>query len=391
MINGKPTNENTIYYTLSITPAPQYDGRTPTVYVSTSSQAIENLRDHLIKTENTSHAGPPNVYQVDHMTIQDALRRRMVDQAIETANKTQFGQPPMLQSTGMTSHMRDIIVGPDFFHGPSQWILVNRVESVRTLMAERNQTLIPFREAAANTNPYKLFDAAELRDPQIKEAMEMAYAGKGIRHEAIIPAIEVMAKNGWDTAAMTPAFQEQYEHHERVLHAQHPEWGRHTLQNEALMETANTWRDKKCGNDMRQQDVFARIAMSCYSYRDAALAMDSTEKTTAIRHAQREVDAQLKTNGAGIISKDAQNFRQRVVQGVERRLGREVFTHAMVQGVIKETAEEFATRHLRGAIQYGEKEGKAGFENIARSAGEMERACNELGENDGMDEVSVDD
>ena len=325
------------------------------------------------------------------MTIQDALRRRMVDQAIETANKTQFGQPPMLQSTGMTSHMRDIIVGPDFFHGPSQWILVNRVESVRTLMAERNQTLIPFREAAANTNPYKLFDAAELRDPQIKEAMEMAYAGKGIRHEAIIPAIEVMAKNGWDTAAMTPAFQEQYEHHERVLHAQHPEWGRHTLQNEALMETANTWRDKKCGNDMRQQDVFARIAMSCYSYRDAALAMDSTEKTTAIRHAQREVDAQLKTNGAGIISKDAQDFRQRVVQGVERRLGREVFTHAMVQGVIKETAEEFATRHLRGAIQYGEKEGKAGFENIARSAGEMERACNELGENDGMDEVSVDD
>lgn len=391
MINGKPTNENTIYYTLSVTPAPQYDGRTPTVYVSTSSQAIENLRDHLIQTENTSHAGPPNVYQVDHMTIPDALRRRMVDQAIETANKTQFGQPPMLQSTGMTSHMRDIIVGPDFFHGPSQWILVNRVESVQTLMAERNQTLIPFREAAANTNPYKLFDAAELRDPQIKEAMEMAYAGKGIRHEAIVPAIEVMAKNGWDTAAMTPAFQQQYEHHERVLHAQHPEWGRHTLQNEALMETANTWRDKKCGNDMRQQDVFARIAMSCYNYRDAALAMDSTEKTTAIRYAQREVDAQLRENGEDIIARDAQSFRQRVLQGVEHRLGREVFTHAMVQGVIKETAEEFSTRHLRGVVHYGEKEGKEAFQNIAKSAGNLELECHEFGANDGMDEVSIDD
>lgn len=391
MINGKPTNENTIYYTLSVTPAPQYDGLTPTVYVSTSSQAIENLRDHLMKTENTNPAGPPNVYQVDHMTIQDALRRRMVDQAIETANKTQFGQPPMLQSTGMTSHMRDIIVGPDFFHGPSQWILVNQVDEVRKLMAERNQTLIPFREAAANTNPYKLFDAAELRDPQIKAAMEMAYAGKGIRHEAIVPAIEVMAKNGWDTAAMTPAFQQQYEHHERVLHAQHPEWGRHTLQNEALMETANTWRNNKCGNDMRQQNVFARIAMDCHQQRTAVAAKDSTEQTTAIRYAQGEVDAQLRENGEGIIAKDARSFRQRVLQGVEHRLGREEFSQAMVQGVIKETAEEFATRHLHGAIQYGEKEGKAGFENIALSAFKLERAYQGFDENDGLDEASIDD
>lgn len=391
MINGKPTNENTIYYTLSVTPAPQYDGRAPTVYVSTDSKAIESMRDYLIKNENTSHAGPPNVYQVDHMTIQDGLRRRMVDQAIEHANKTQFGQPPMMQSTGMTSHIRDSIVGPDYFHGPSSWIIANPVESVQILMAERNQTLVPFREAAANTNPYKLFDAEQMRDPQIKDALTMAYTGRGIQHEAIVPAIERMAANGLDTAAMVPAFQQQYEHHERVLHASHPEWGHRTLQNEAVLAAATTFQEKRCGNDMRQQNVFARIAMDCHQQRTAVAAMDSTEKTTAIRYAQREVDAQLRENGEDIIARDAQSFRQRVLQGVEHRLGREVFTNAMVQGVIKETAEEFSTRHLRGVVHYGEKEGKEAFQNIAKSAGNLELECKEFDENDGMDEVSIDD
>lgn len=219
----------------------------------------------------------------------------------------------------------------------------------------------------------------------------MAYAGKGLQHDAIMPAVQRMAVNGWDTAAMVPDFQQRYEHHLKVLHAGHPEWGHHTLQNEALMTTAVEFQQTKCGNDMRQQGVFQGIANYCQEQREQALGLDNQERAQAINYAQRAVDDHLKQNSYGIISRDAQNFRSQVIHAVESRLGVQPFSQAMVQGAIKDVAQEFATRDSRGAIQYGEREGKASFSAIAHDAGEMEANFQEHGEFDGMDEVSLDD
>ena len=391
MIHRGLTDKNTSYHVLSVTPAATYNGAcAPTVYVSTDAQAISNLRDQLIRNEDVNHTGGPQVYAVHRMTIPDDLRRAMVDQQIQ---RSTFGAPARVAPTGMLSQDHDVIVGRDYFHDQSQWMtkgyngVRDTVIGVRTEMQGREQVLQAFADAAAKTNPYKMLDADELARPDTKAAMEMAFMGKELNHFALYPAVSMMAKNGLDTAEMVPEFQKEYEKQLETLGEKHPEWGKHTLQNEALTATAWTFQTTMCGNDMRQQGVFQFIAGQSRTMQEQCAQLDSQERDQAFTYATQELSSHLQQNGQYIDNRTAQGFRNQVMMTVGERVNREGFSQEMVQRAIKDVAREFE----KGVREHGDDKAGFNFANIADRAEAMEADLHEHGENDGREDVSIDD
>jgi hypothetical protein len=377
------------YWALSKQPADGYTGgMSPTVYLSRDAQALENLRTNWINKEKTNHTQGPQVYQIDRVYV-DELRGAMIDQRLEAAARGDFG--PEAKITGIvsmaptgfqTDNQWSVIVGKDYLHpAVSNEITTNPVIAVQTLMQQRDKTLVPFREAADRTNPYKMLDSDELARPETKEAMMMAYTGQGVDRN-LYPAVSMMAKNGLDTAEMVPDFQKAYEKHMDDLSAKHPEWGRHQLQNEALTATAWEFQTQHCGNDMRQQGVFQFIAGQSRAAQQQCAMLDSQERDQAFSYATQEISAHLQQNGQGIEQHAAQGFRNRVMMTVGERVNREGFSQAMVQGAIKDVAAEFA----KGVQAYGDKQAGVCFENIAGTAeyleGALEDHDNMVGENE---------
>ena len=385
MIHRGPTDKNTRYHVLSVTPAATYDGAcAPTVYVSTDAQAISNLRDNLIRNEDVNHAGGPQVYTMHRMTIPDDLRRAMVDQQIQ---RSSFGAPVQVAPTGMLSQDRDAIVGRDYFHEQSQWMakgykdLRDVVTGVRTEMQVRDQVLQPFAQAAAKT-----YSPEFIITPENKDALLMAYAGIGIQHETIKPAIARMAEKGLDTAIMAPDFQKEYEAQLDALTESRPGAGRHELQNEALMSTAFIFQTQHCGNFMDQQAVFMGITVQCRNVREQCAQLDAQERTNAFGYAGGQVMQYMQNYGQYLSNEQRQLFAMTVNQRVGELQRTTELTNRTLEGVIRDTAKEFAAQ----ARETGDHRASFNFNNIADAA-EHNMEAMERAENDSLDDISVDD
>ena len=393
MAHGNVTGNQPTYWALSVQSADGYTGgMAPTVYVSSDARALDALRTQLMNTENINNTQGPKVYQIDRV-YPDPLRAAMIDQRLQEAAEGRLGVQAKITGivkmapTGFkTDNSWDVIVGKDYLHPEySGWITKNPVIAVQTIMQQRDQSLVPFREAAERTNPYKTLDSTELARPETKEAMMMAYTGQGVDRN-LYPAVSMMAKNGLDTAEMVPDFQKLYEKHMDDLASQHPEWGRHQLQNEALTATAWEFQTQHCGNDMRQQGVFQFIAGQSRAAQQQCAMLDSAERDQAFSYATQEISAHLQQNGQGIEQHAAQGFRNRVMMTVGERVNREGFSQAMVQGAIKDVATEFA----KGVQAYGDTKAGICFENIAGTAEYLEANMDALEENGNLEE-RVDD
>lgn len=383
MIRGKATNEHTTYYALSVTPAHDFTGAMTTVYLSNNSQAIENLRDQLIANEDVNHTHGPNVYQVANVTIPDELRRTMADQNIE---RSVFGAPVRMPATGMLVQHSDVVVGKDYFHGPSQWMMKGHnglrdvVTGVRTEMQVRDQVLQPFADSAAKTNPYKMLDADDLARPETKAAMTMAFTGQGVS-PALYPAVAMMAKNGLDTAEMVPEFQKEYERQLEVVNQTHPGVGRHEWQNEALMNAAWTFQTERCGNDMRQQGVFQFIAGQARNAREQCATLDLHERTEAFGYAGDQVQQYMQNFGQYLTAEQRGDFGMSVNLRVGELQRHAEPTQKALQGVIQEVAQEFAQQ----AREAGRHQEAFNYSNIADAAHDNIEAL-ERAENEGLDE-----
>ncbi len=385
MIQRGQTDKHTSYHVLSVTPAASYNGaQAPVVYVSTDAQAISNLRDQLIQNEDVSRVGGPNVYEVSRMTIPEDLRRAMVDQAIR---RSSLGEPARVAPTGMLSQDRDVIVGRDYFHEQSDWMtkgykgVRDTVTGVRTEMKMRDQVLQPFAEAAEKTSYPEDYLTANNKD-----SMLMAYAGVGIQHDAIKPAIARMAEHGFDTAVMSAEFQKEYESQLKSVEKTHPGAGRHEMQNTALMNTAWTFQTERCGNFMGQQGVFMGIAGQCRAMQEQCAQLDLHERTEAFGYSGGQVMQYLQNFGQYLSNEQRQLFAMTVNQRVGELQQHTAPTQKAIEGIIRDTAKEFAAQ----AREAGDHRSSFNFNNIAdaadRSFESLERA-----ENEGLGEVEIND
>ena len=385
MIQRGQTDKNTSYHVLSVTPAASYNGaQAPVVYVSTDAQAISDLRDQLIQNEDVSRVGGPNVYEVSRMTIPDDLRRAMVDQAIQ---RSSFGAPARVAPTGMLSQDRDVIVGRDYFHEQSQWMtkgyqgVRDTVTGVRTEMMTRDQVLQPFAAAAEKTSYPE-----DYLTPENKDALLMAYAGVGIQHNAIKPAIARMAEHGLDTAVMAPDFQQEYDQQLQKVAQSHPGVGRHEMQNEALMNAAWTFQTERCGNFMGQQGVFMGIAGQCRAMQEQCAQLDLHERTEAFGYAGGQVMQYMQNFGQYLSNEQRQIFAMTVNQRVGELQQHAAPTQKAMEGIIRDTAKEFAAQ----AREAGDHRSSFSFNNIADAADKSFESL-ERAENEGLSEVEIDD